>query len=434
MKAEKVKKNLEKRKKLKEKKRLPLLGSLYQSEINSADPYEEQELFSLKEGGNFLNHLDNGEQDVGADEAESNNEDEWIERQKKRKMVTLSGDENEETLDDDLEELYRQYLMRKADRSKAGTKRRQQELETFRLQESGQLLTGKEYDGEQLDEDEDEDGDGDKFQKGSSAVGNSREERQWYSQNIFDILREDQEEKDEGEEYDGDLGQDSSELLPSKRKKTIAGSSSTPAGFEGGTTGQKDDDDFETVPKEMHDEETRTTTLALATKLLHKKERSEFIDNAFNRRAFNDDDLPTWFADDEAKHYQPNLPITKEDILKIKERFREVNERPLKKELEVRFRKMRKQKNKRKELSEKANHVAENPELSNQEKAKELQKIYKQSKNAGKVVRRRVYVKATGNVNVAKFRKDGSVVKLVDSRMKKDKRASDAASRKRKRK
>jgi AdoMet-dependent rRNA methyltransferase SPB1 len=59
----------------------------------------------------------------------------------------------------------------------------------------------------------------------------------------------------------------------------------------------------------------------LATQLVNRKiTASQLIDQGFNRLTMNNKDgLPSWFLDDEAKSYKPNIPITKEAINVLRE-------------------------------------------------------------------------------------------------------------------
>ena len=52
---------------------------------------------------------------------------------------------------------------------------------------------------------------------------------------------------------------------------------------------------------------------------------------SYNRYCFNDDYLPTWFADDEKKHFRPQLPVDKDTVERIKAQFRDIAARPIKK-------------------------------------------------------------------------------------------------------
>ena len=73
--------------------------------------------------------------------------------------------------------------------------------------------------------------------------------------------------------------------------------------------------------------------ITLASQLVNReKTKSQLIDEGFNRHAFMDKDgLPTWFLDDEMKHFRNNIPVTKDAVNALRAKTRELNARPIKK-------------------------------------------------------------------------------------------------------
>lgn len=100
-----------------------------------------------------------------------------------------------------------------------------------------------------------------------------------------------------------------------------------------------------------------------------------WLDHTTNSRwTFNDDHLPQWFVEDEAKHYQRNLPVTKEEILEYKNKLREINARPIKKIAEAKARKKQKTMKRLERARKKAETICENDNVTDKEKAQQLKK------------------------------------------------------------
>ena len=92
---------------------------------------------------------------------------------------------------------------------------------------------------------------------------------------------------------------------------------------------------IEYVPRkrfEDYTEDDLALNLALAKKMLRKKDRDEIIEESYSRYAVHsDEDAPVWFKEDEAQHNFKTLPITKEEYDAEKKRINDINNRPVKK-------------------------------------------------------------------------------------------------------
>jgi AdoMet-dependent rRNA methyltransferase SPB1 len=209
-----------------------------------------------------------------------------------------------------------------------------------------------------------------------------------------------------------------------------------------------DDDDFEVVAQNInkpvqetelppgsdsdYDSDDKKEVLALATVAVRQGKLGEIVDDAYNRYAWNDHSVtPKWFADNEKKHNVPQLPITKEIVNEIKERFKEINARPMQKVAEAKARKKNRIDNKLMRLRTKANAIAEAPDLPESSKLKQIQKMYAKTKLDPKketkfVVRKQFQTRSgTSSRGIAAKSKTGGKTKIVDRRMKKEKRALD---------
>uniref|UniRef100_A0AAV1SZB6 Putative rRNA methyltransferase n=1 Tax=Peronospora matthiolae TaxID=2874970 RepID=A0AAV1SZB6_9STRA len=176
---------------------------------------------------------------------------------------------------------------------------------------------------------------------------------------------------------------------------------------------------------EVYDAEDRAKTLALATMMVRKSKAKDLIDASYNRYTWNDSEaMPDWFVDDEEKHYRPQLPIPKNVLAQMKERFMEMATKPVKKVAEARGRKQRMAMKKLKTAKKKATDIANLPDMSTREKLKAIDRAMK-----GTHVKKesKVYVVSTrGGTKTAGGKKAGrGKVKLVDPRMKSDKRNAE---------
>lgn len=116
------------------------------------------------------------------------------------------------------------------------------------------------------------------------------------------------------------------------------------------------------------------------------------MNDGFNRYSLNSKEgLPSWFLDDESKHYKANIPITKEAVAALRAKLRALDARPIKKVAEAKARKKMKAAQKLEKAMKKAEGVNETSDMSERAKAKQIEKLMQkgmstQKKNEVKVV------------------------------------------------
>lgn len=249
----------------------------------------------------------------------------------------------------------------------------------------------------------------------------------WFSQDIF---AEAVEEGDLGDDSDNEMQVDRQEeklSIPKKSKEKAA--NPTAASDRPKLKASKADDNYEVVPApatdssddsssdESEDEDVgrKAEILALAKKMLRKKQREQLLDDAYNKYMFHDDGLPKWFLDEERKHCQPIKPVTKEEVAAIRAQFKDIDARPAKKVAQAKARKKRVAQRKLEGVRKKANMISDQPDINDSSKRKQIEQLYK--KAMPKRPKKEVVVAKKGvQVKVGK----GKV--LVDPRMKKDSR------------
>ncbi|KZT55508.1 FtsJ-domain-containing protein [Calocera cornea HHB12733] len=215
---------------------------------------------------------------------------------------------------------------------------------------------------------------------------------------------------------------------------------------------KEDDDDFEIVPrepdsddgeswdvddenedalKEQHRQKYGLLTpeaLTLASQLVNReKTRTQLLNDGFNRQTFNDKDgLPAWFLDDEQKYYRTNLPITKEAVAALRARQRALDARPIKKVAEAKGRKKMRAMRRLENAMKKAQGVNDTTEMSEREKAAQIEKLMKKGLSKGKKKDDIKVVVAKGAHRGVKGRPKGVKGRylMVDRRGKKELRAN----------
>lgn len=176
------------------------------------------------------------------------------------------------------------------------------------------------------------------------------------------------------------------------------------------------------------------TALAIGRQIsMSKSAKERMIDDSYNRYAFDEeeDDLPAWFVDDERRHMRQILPVSKDQIDAERQRLTAIDSKPIKRIYEAQARKRMRSEKRKEAIRQKANQISEQGDIDEAEKARMIGRLYRRA--AAKSSRRRKTVLVDGK----SMKKIGGAkkgrTKLVDPRMKKDRRGVDRADAKRRR-
>ncbi len=256
----------------------------------------------------------------------------------------------------------------------------------------------------------------------------------------FEIVDAEKEEEDaENEKLE--------KMTEKQRKKVLEARALIKAGLGNSNATSNENDGFEVVSSkdsqhhgplpvfdkrkydsdnEDYDSDDYAQTLALGTMMLRQSKAKALVDASYNRFAWNDpEDLPDWFLDDENRNYRPQLPIPPELLSKMKEKFLMLSTKPIAKVAEARARKSKRARAKLVAAKKKAETVANSSEMSESMKLKAISKAMR-GQDAKRPSKSYVVSKKGGGT------RGGKGIKLVDKRMKNDKRSMDRADKKRK--
>lgn len=174
-------------------------------------------------------------------------------------------------------------------------------------------------------------------------------------------------------------------------------------------------------------------TMALGSVLVNsKKSRMELLDAAYNRWTFDRDEaLPDWFTEEEDKYNKPELPISKELMDQFRAKLREINARPIRKVAEAKARKRHRLKKRMEKLRSTAMSLADNGEMSSTAKSRQMRKqVSKMARAEGRKVSTVAIKKGGGGKRMEKGKvPKGAKTKVVDRRMKSDKRGEKKAAK-----
>ena len=163
--------------------------------------------------------------------------------------------------------------------------------------------------------------------------------------------------------------------------------------------------------------------VTLAQQLVNRERtKTQLINDGFNRYSLNSKDgLPSWFLDDEAKHYKANVPITKEAVVALRAKQRALDARPIKKIAEAKARKKMRAARRLEKAMKKAEGVNETTDMTEREKAQQIEKLMRKGLSSKKKKEIKLVV-AKGPHKGIKGRPKGVKGRytMVDARMKKE--------------
>jgi len=384
------------------------------------------------------------------------------------------SDEDGDELERELDNMYEQYQSRKEERdAKARAKRmrkehKDDEFEGFSDKEKDEDSDGDLVEDVASDDSSDEDDDDrnlvtDLDSSAAPASGLTRRAASFFDQDLFkgidglDGIEEEVRDRDSGVDME-----DSSSASPPL--KGAAKQASAALEELSDDEADEEEEDIEMVEEDDEEEDAGFETVertpspvpfdededkprgrpnidiitAEAMTLAHqlatgKKTKADLLDENFNKYSLRDvDGLPDWFLDDEGKHSKAHRPITKEAAMAIKEKLRALNARPIKKVREAKARKSMRAATRLERLKRKSALLAENDDMTEKDKAGQIQKLMAKAKKGGKKKPPVKVVVARGGNRGNKGRPGGvkGKYKMVDPRLKKDVRAEKRLKKK----
>eukprot|EP00210_Caulerpa_lentillifera_P004630 g4416.t1 len=178
----------------------------------------------------------------------------------------------------------------------------------------------------------------------------------------------------------------------------------------------EEEEEFEIVKGQESDSEI----LAMARKLLHRKEKENLTDAAYSRFVFHDTNLPKWFEHDNDIYNRPQRMVTREEIEAEKEMLRAMSCRPIKKIAEAKSRKAKRMAQRMKQAMKRAEGISNQEELSHGTKMRQITKMMNQArkKENGRFVSKDKFKKLGRSKQI----KIQNRMPRLDKRLKSDKR------------
>jgi AdoMet-dependent rRNA methyltransferase SPB1 len=164
--------------------------------------------------------------------------------------------------------------------------------------------------------------------------------------------------------------------------------------------------------------------VSIAQRLVNRQTtKTHLLNEGFNRYSLNaKDGLPSWFLDDEGKHYKPNIPVTKEAVTALRARQRALDARPIKKIAEAKGRKKLRATQRLEKAMKKAEGVNETSDMTERDKARQIEKLMRKGTAKANQKKETKVVVAKGPHKGLKGRPKGVKGRyvMVDARMRKE--------------
>ncbi|POS88443.1 hypothetical protein EPUL_000036 [Erysiphe pulchra] len=418
--------------------------------LEQSGPIDEKSLFSLKPVANS-----------GAfSKIVKGNLDSITKKDKEEDFIDGSGsdsgtedsDNEEDKLEQELDELYEQFKERKSESDLKFERKKHVRKDNVSS------------DDENLNEDSsNEDSDSDVAENQESLITNlrndmsitssglSRRAAQFFSQDIFKEIGG--VNKDADIESEDETSESSPELVTDKtsveQEEPVEESfeSDVDEKFAPDFESSDEDVNFEIVKKPEKEENWEEIPkngkldidiiTAEAMTLAHQiatgeKTKHDLIDESWNKYSFKDrDGLPDWFLDDENKHDKPHRPISAAAASAIKEKLRALNARPIKKVREAKDRKKFKAAQRLEKLRKKSALLQDEEGMTEKEKAQNIVKLMSKAAKKKPQMKVKLVVARGGNRRISgRPRGVKGRYKMVDARLKKDKRAEKRLAKK----
>ena len=440
--------------------------------MEQVGPYGEDAMFALKtvDKSGELGKVVNGTMHTVTQKPEEEESD----------AEEVDSDDHGDDLEGQLDSLYEQYQERKSEvdakyRAKKARKEHTDDFEGFSDREDGDVSSEDEIVEDEASDDSSDDEDQENIKPlfhnpgydVDAEGGLSRRAAMFFDQDIFkgisglDMPVHDDSgiDMEDGSEEDKRVGSDEEKVADESAKPSITtnkmpkplpkvtrkphlpeDASDSDTNFEvvkrASTSDWNDDPSLEPTKDGRPDidiitAEAMTLAHALAT---GAQTRQSLADDSFNKYSLRDvDGLPAWFLDDESTHSRLQRPITAAGAAAIKEKMRALNARPIKKVREAKARKKFKANQRLEKLKKKSGMVLEDEGMSEGDKARTSGRLMNRARGKRGKEKVTLVVARGGNRGISgRPRGTKGKYKMVDARMKKEKRAEKRLAKKRK--